>query len=43
MTSLFQKTIPRTKEDNRIATALLFLLLTVLVVSVGLGVSALAG
>ncbi len=43
MGSVLQRGIPRTKADNRMANALLFLLLLVLAVSVGLGVSTLKG
>lgn len=43
MGKVLQKGIPRTRADNRIAAALLVLLLSVLLISVGLGVSTLAG
>lgn len=43
MGNVLQRGVPRTRFDNRIAMALLMLLLTVLVVSVSLGVSTLRG
>lgn len=41
MTNVFQKGVPRTRTDNRIAVCLALFLTSILVISVGLGVSTL--